>query len=138
MGEKSLDNSFLEEISLKAKDATAEVRKLYLKIWHASLGAVIKLEQESSKLFAELVKEGEKRQDKLKSASADKPRLTKTKATPDLERSLQALEAGVEKGMRLLLSRLGIPAKSDLDALAVRVEALQKSLRPVAAPRAKA
>lgn len=139
MGDTTLDTTFLNDISLKAKEASEEVRKFYLKLWHAGLGAVVKLEQESSKMFAELVKEGEKMQGKISRDSAKKSKL----AAPEfeilsLDAPLKKLEAAVEKGLQLLMQRFGIPAKSELDALSNRIDALSKSVGSVAAKRAKA
>ncbi|HET8707602.1 MAG TPA: phasin family protein [Pseudomonadales bacterium] len=138
MGDNTLDSTFLNEFSLKAKEASQEVRKFYQLLWHAGLGAVVKLEQESSKLFADLVKEGEKQQSRLQREMSKKSKLLPQDSAFSLDTPLRKLEAVVEKGLQLLMERFGIPAKSELDALSARIESLNKSVGSLAAKRAKA
>ncbi len=139
MGDKTLDNTFLNEISLKAKEASEEVRKFSLLIWHASIGAVVKLEQESSKLFGELVKEGEKLETRLKREATKKSKLSPAESDAlSFDTQIKKLESALEKSLNLVLRRLGIPAKSELEDLSNRIETLSQNIGLVAAKRAKA
>lgn len=139
MGDKTLDTSFLDEISLRAKDASEEVKKFTLRLWHAGLGAVVKIELESSKLFGELVKEGEKVEVRLKKEVNEKTRALTLSPSEifNFEAQLKKLEAAIEKSLNLILKRFGIPAKSDLEDLSKRIDSISKSVGLVAAKRAK-
>lgn len=133
------DKTFLNTISLKAKEASDEVRKFSLLIWHASIGTVVKLEQESSKLLAELVKEGEKRELRLKHKATQKSKHSLAESDIlSFDAQIKKLESVLEKSLNLVLRKLGIPAKSELEDLSNRIEALSQNIGLVAAKRAKA
>lgn len=100
-------------------------------IWLAGLGAFAKTQEEGSKLFESLVKEGEQVEDRTKKAASDKMEEMKDrmeemkgKASEQLDKLEQAFQERVARA----LNRLGVPTNDDIQELAKRVEALNESI----------
>ena len=114
-------------------------------IWLAGLGAFAKAQEEGTKVFEALVKEGSTIQTLTKSFADDKlGEVTGkvAKAAGDVAKqatqSWDKLETVFEERVARALSRLGVPTNKDVQALSARVEQLNTSVqalggKPVAA-----
>ena len=105
-------------------------------IWLAGLGAFARAQEEGSKVFEALVKEGVSIQRKTQAATEEKISEAKSKMA-GLASDIQAkagnrwdkLENIFEERVAKALSKLGVPSMSELNALTARIDELEKSLR---------
>jgi poly(hydroxyalkanoate) granule-associated protein len=104
-----------------------ELRESAHKIWLAGLGAMAVAENEGSKLFSNLVQEGEKFE------SVGKERLGQLRQEVDevTSRARQGaqgawgkVEEGFDEGLARALRRVGVPTREEIAALSRRVEEL--------------
>lgn len=116
-------------------------------IWLAGLGAFAKAQAEGGKLFDTLVKEGSAIEQKTRKFTDSKVHdvrgavesgvgAARQRATDTWDRLEKVFEDRVSRS----LSRLGVPGRQDMDALAARVEALARAVRQsnaAPAPRTK-
>ena len=118
-------------------------------IWLAGLGAFSKAQEEGGKVFDALVKEGLSIQRKTQSVAEEKiseatSKMSSmaadigSKATGQWDK----LESIFEERVAKALNKLGVPSAKDVDALIVRIDALNKSVqelspKPAAKPAAK-
>ena len=117
-------------------------------IWLAGLGAFAKAQAEGGKLFDTLVKEGSAIEQKTRKFTDGKVHevrgavesgvgAARQRATDTWDRLEKVFEDRVSRS----LSRLGVPGRQDMDALATRVEELARAVRQMSgapAPKAKA
>lgn len=89
-------------------------------IWLAGLGAFAKTQEEGTKVFDALVKEGESIQKKTRKAADEKVALVTGKAVGTWDRLENVFEDRVAKA----LGSLGVPTKKDIDKLSKRVAEL--------------
>jgi poly(hydroxyalkanoate) granule-associated protein len=105
-------------------------------IWLAGLGAFAKAEEEGSKLFENLVKEGEEIESHTRKAVKNKVAVVthkledtvdvvKDKATDTWDEMEQLFEDRVAR----LLLRLGVPTNEDIQELTERVEDLNDTIK---------
>ncbi len=105
-------------------------------IWLAGLGAFAKAQAEGGKLFDTLVKEGSAIEQKTRKFTDSKVHevrgavessvgAAKQRATDTWDRLEKVFEDRVSRS----LSRLGVPGRQDMDALAARVEELAHAVR---------
>lgn len=129
-------------------DLTGAVRDSAQQIWLAGLGAFSKAQQEGGKVFEALVKEGLTIQRKTQSATEEKISDATQKMT-HLASDIQSragtqwdkLENIFEDRVAKALNKLGVPSARDVDALAARLDELDKridALSPKAAVARKA
>jgi len=107
-------------------------------IWLAGLGAFSKAQDEGTKLFETLVKEGlslEQKTRKLAMGKADEMRgAVETGVTQVRERTQETwdkLEKVFEDRVSKALGTLGVPGRRELDQLAGKVEELSREIRRV-------
>lgn len=123
----------------KAQSAEANllgtVKESSTQIWLAGLGAFSKAQEEGSKVFEALVKEGAGLQKKVrKFADAQVSDVTNevsgkiTEATSKAAGAWDRLETVFEERVGRAVSRLGVPSKADIAALTARVEELTKQV----------
>ena len=117
-------------------------------IWLAGLGAFAKAQAEGGKLFETLVKEGGAIERKTRQFTGSKVHevrdavesgvgAARQRATDTWDRLEKVFEDRVSRS----LSRLGVPGRQDMDALAARVEELARAVRQSngdPSPKAKA
>ena len=142
----------------KAAEATVDsnllgtVKESSSQIWLAGLGAFAKAQEEGSKVFEALVKEGGGLQKKIRSfADSQINDATNevsgkiTEATGKAAEAWGRLETVFEERVGRAVSSLGVPTKADIAKLTARVEALTlqvqklngaKAAAPKAAPKA--
>lgn len=127
-------------------------------IWLAGLGAFAKAQEEGTRLFDTLVREGvslEQKTRKLALGKADEVRgAVETGVSQVKERTQETwdkLEKVFEDRVSRALGKLGVPGRKELNEIASRVEALSREIRklnpkparaaeatkPAAAPKAK-
>lgn len=116
----------------------ATIRDSAQQIWLAGLGAYAKAQQEGNKVFDALVREGEAIQASTRKLAEDRVQEMAAKATGTWDK----LEAVFESRVSKALNSLGVPTKTDIDALSQRVAALTAEVEKLnggaAAPKAPA
>jgi poly(hydroxyalkanoate) granule-associated protein len=112
------------------------VKESSTQIWLAGLGAFSKAQEEGSKVFEALVKEGAGLQKKVrKFADAQVADVTNevsgkiTEATSKAAGAWDRLETVFEERVGRAVGRLGVPSKADIAALTARVEELTKQVQ---------
>ena len=120
--------------SLSADSNLSEtIRDSAQQIWLAGLGAFAKAQAEGNKVFDALVREGESIQSKTRKVAEDKVTEMAAKATGTWDKLEQVFENRVAKA----LHSLGVPTKSDIDALTKRVAQLTAEVEKLNGPAAK-
>lgn len=89
-------------------------------IWLAGLGAFSKAQEEGTKVFEALVKEGESIQKRTREAAEDKVTEARKAATGTWDK----LETVFEERVARALHSLNVPTKKDIDALSARIHEL--------------
>jgi poly(hydroxyalkanoate) granule-associated protein len=132
-----------------ASPLSGSVKDSAQQIWQAGLGAFSRAQEEGSKVFDALVKEGVSIQRKTQSAAEEKISEATSKMSSmatDIGSKAAGqwdkLEGIFEDRVAKALAKLGVPSAKDVDALMARVEALNKSVqklagKPAAKPAAK-
>ena len=114
-------------------------------IWLAGLGAFSKAQEEGSKVFDALVKEGMSIQRKTQSVAEEK--ITEaTSRMSDMANDIQSqagnrwdkLENIFEERVAKALSKLGVPSAKEVNALAARVDHVEKTMMKMHGPAAAA
>jgi len=126
----------------EGKDASADrIKDSAQQIWLAGLGAFAKMQQEGSKAFEALVKDGASMQKKTQQAAEES--LTQAQARmAGLASEFGAKAAGgwgkleniFEDRVERALRALGIPTPEEFAALQARVESLEAQLKKAGAP----
>jgi poly(hydroxyalkanoate) granule-associated protein len=133
----------LQKTSASKKDSEplkASVKDSAQQIWQAGLGAFTKAQQEGTKAFEALVKEGVDFQRKTQSAAEEKiteaaQKMTgmaadiSSKATGQWDK----LETIFEDRVAKALNKLGVPSAKDINALIARIDELNKSVQKLSA-----
>ena len=112
----------------------AEIEKYSRQIWLAGLGAYSKVSKDGSKLFDNLVKDGEKAEkiaktevDKQVEAVKESVESAKTRVSGVKGKALgkwNELEEAFDKRLNSAISRLGVPSRNEVKALQDQVETL--------------
>jgi poly(hydroxyalkanoate) granule-associated protein len=98
-------------------------------IWLAGLGAFAKAQEEGTKVFDALVKEGETVQDRAKKTADDKIAEVKAKATGSWDKLEQVFEERVARA----LHSLSVPTSKDVETLSRRVSELTHEVKKLGA-----
>jgi len=106
--------------SLSENQLAQTVKDSAQQIWLAGLGAYSKAQEEGTKVFEALVKEGETIQKKTRKVADEKMAEVAGKAAGTWDRLEQVFEDRVARA----LSSLGVPSKKDIDKLSKRVAEL--------------
>lgn len=146
---KKLQKTTTKATAVDASDAplAGAVKDSAQQIWLAGLGAFAKAQQEGTKVFDSLVKEGLSIQRKTQAAAEERiadatNRMTNmanditSKATGQWDK----LETIFEDRVSRTLGKLGVPTAQDIDALIERIDELNRNvqkLQPKAAPKAE-
>ena len=132
-----------------AEAATRSIMDSAQQIWHAGMGAFNRAQEEGTKLFETLVKEGsslEQKTRRLATGKVDAVRdavenrvgAVKERAADTWDRLEKVFEDRVQRA----LVRLGVPGREDLQSLIQRVDSLNAELRKLGgkppAPQARA
>jgi poly(hydroxyalkanoate) granule-associated protein len=98
----------------------AMVRDSATQIWLAGLGAFSKAQEEGTKIFEALVKEGEKFQARATRQAGERIAEVREMATGTLDKLEQVFEQRVARA----LHTLNVPTKKDIDGLSKRITEL--------------
>jgi poly(hydroxyalkanoate) granule-associated protein len=119
------------------------VKESSSQIWLAGLGAFGKAQEEGSKVFEALVKEGTGLQKKFRSLADSRMNdVTNevsgkiTEATSKAAGAWDRLETVFEDRVGRAVGRLGVPTKADITKLTTRVEELTKMVQKMSTGRA--
>ena len=125
------------------KNLLATVKESSSHIWLAGLGAFSKAQEEGSKVFEALVKEGTGLQKKFrKFADNQVSDVTNevsgkiTEATSKAAGAWDRLETVFEDRVGRAVGRLGVPTKADITKLTTRVEELTRMVQKMSTGRA--
>jgi poly(hydroxyalkanoate) granule-associated protein len=112
----------LKELASEATEnqLAVRIRESANQIWLAGLGAFAKAQKEGVKMFETLVEEGEKVQEKTKTAADERLAEMRAKATGTWDKLEQVFEDRVARA----LHSLSVPSRQDIDALTQRVAEL--------------
>jgi poly(hydroxyalkanoate) granule-associated protein len=112
----------LRELAEEAPEnqLAVRVRESANQIWLAGLGAFAKTQQEGVKMFEALVAEGERFQERTKTAADERIAEIRTKATGTWDKLEQVFEDRVARA----LHSLSVPSRKDVDVLSRRVAEL--------------
>ncbi len=130
----------VKKLKSVAKDSqlSATIRDSAEQIWLAGLGAFAKAQEEGTKVFDALIREGEAIQKKTRKVTEDKVTEMASKATGTWDKLEQVFETRVARS----LNSLGVPTKDDVAELAKRVAELKAEVEKlngkVAKPKAAA
>ena len=131
-----------------ATDFSSTVKESAQQIWLAGLGAFAKAQEEGSKVFDTLVKDGVTMQRKTQAAAGEKiSEATSKMSSMASEISSKAsggwdkLETIFEDRVAKALKNLGVPSAKDIEVLSARIEELNRNIaklspKPAAAKRA--
>ncbi len=97
-------------------------------IWLAGLGAFAKAQEEGTKVFDVLVKEGEGVQERARKTADEKIADVKAKATGQWDKLEQVFEERVARA----LHSLSVPTRKDVEALSRRVSELTHEVKKLA------
>ena len=112
----------LTELASEATEnpLAVQIRESATQIWLAGLGAFSKAQQEGVKMFEALVAEGEKFQERTKTAADERLAEVREKATGTWDK----LEKVFEERVARALHTLNVPTRKDIDVLSKRVHEL--------------
>jgi poly(hydroxyalkanoate) granule-associated protein len=104
----------VKKLKSVAKDSqlSATIRDSAEQIWLAGLGAFAKAQEEGTKVFDALIREGEAIQKKTRKVTEDKVTEMAAKATGTWDKLEQVFESRVARS----LNSLGVPTKADVAA----------------------
>jgi poly(hydroxyalkanoate) granule-associated protein len=118
-----------------AKDLSQGVLNSSHQIWLAGLGAFARAQQEGTKVFEALVKQGEQLQDRTKRVATETAAAARGAATARAKEMQQMaggtwdkLEQVFEDRVARALSKLGVYTQNDVQRLAVRVDELAEAV----------
>ncbi|MEJ0046459.1 MAG: phasin family protein [Rhodospirillales bacterium] len=100
-------------------------------IWLAGLGAFSKAQDEGTKIFDSLVKEGEKFQKHARGVAEDTVADVRDRATDTWDKLEDVFEDRVSRTM----AKLSVPTKKDVEALRARVEELTEAVEKLSHAR---
>jgi poly(hydroxyalkanoate) granule-associated protein len=120
-------------------DFSSTVKESAQQIWLAGLGAFAKAQEEGSKVFDTLVKEGATMQRKTQAAAGEKiSEATSKMSSMASEISSKAsggwdkLETIFEDRVAKALKNLGVPTAKDIEVLSARIEELNRNIGKLA------
>ena len=118
-----------------AKDLSQGVLNSSHQIWLAGLGAFARAQQEGTKVFEALVKQGEQLQDRTRRVATETAAAARGAATARAKEMQQMaggtwdkLEQVFEDRVARALSKLGVYTQNDVQRLAVRVDELAEAV----------
>ena len=117
---KKLIAKKLKSVGVDSQLSTT-IRESAQQIWLAGLGAFAKAQQEGTKVYDALIREGEAIQKKTRKVTEDKVTEMAAKATGTWDKLEQVFENRVARS----LHSLGVPTKGDVETLSRRVAELK-------------
>ena len=112
------------QVFAQARDLAVKIRDSANQIWLAGLGAFSKAQQGGVEMFEALVAEGEKVQERTKTAADE--RLAGMRE--NMTQTWNKLDKVFEDRVGRALHALNVPSRHDIDALSKRVHVIAKKL----------
>ena len=147
MGDQVKDKASKAAAGLMDSQLATSVKESAQQIWLAGMGAFSKAQEEGSKVFEALVKEGTSLQKKTQGLAEDKISEVTGKmsamadtVTAKAGQNWDKLESIFEQRTAKAMNKLGVPTAKDVEALIKRVDELTASLTKLSmgAPKAAA
>jgi poly(hydroxyalkanoate) granule-associated protein len=111
--ELATETATVSQLAVKIRDSANQ-------IWLAGLGAFAKAQQEGADMFEALVAEGEKVQERTKTAADERVTQVREKATETWDKLEKVFEERVGRALHVL----NVPTRKDIDVLSKRVHEL--------------
>ncbi|MBA1147499.1 phasin family protein [Ectothiorhodospiraceae bacterium WFHF3C12] len=132
-----------EKKSKVGEDATSAAAVEYTRhIWLAGLGAMARANEEGTKLFEQLVQEGEKVENRSREVVGSKAEDVRNMATSAWEDFMKRatggmgdVEAMFEAQVNRTLSALGVATNEDINKLAKQVDELSKQVKSLSSAK---
>lgn len=112
-----------------AEELAAKIRESASQIWLAGLGAYAKAQEEGTKIFEALVKEGEEIQERTRKVANERIAEFTAQASGTWDRLEQIFEERVARA----LHTLNVPSKQDIETLNKRVAKLTVAAEKITA-----
>jgi poly(hydroxyalkanoate) granule-associated protein len=116
-----------------AEELAAKIRESASQIWLAGLGAFVKAQEEGTKIFEALVKEGETIQERTRKEAGERLAEFTAQASGTWGRLEQIFEERVARA----LHGLNVPSKQDIETLNKRVAKLTTAAEKISAAGGK-
>ena len=112
----------LKELAAETTESqlAVKIRESANQIWLAGLGAFSKAQQEGVEMFETLVAEGEKVQERTKTAADERVTQVREKATETWDKLEKVFEERVGRALHVL----NVPTRKDIEVLTKRVHEL--------------
>ena len=137
---KKLQKSAAADERKSASQLSGTVKDSAQQIWLAGLGAFSKAQEEGTKVFDALVKEGQAIQRKTQAVAEEKISEATTRMTSmatDISSKASGqwdkLEGIFEERVARALNKLGVPSAKDIDALIARIDELNRNVAKLSA-----
>ncbi len=111
--ELATETTTVSQLAVKIRDSANQ-------IWLAGLGAFAKAQQEGADMFEALVAEGEKVQERTKTAADERVTQVREKATETWDKLEKVFEERVGRALHVL----NVPTRKDIDVLSNQVHEL--------------
>ena len=124
----------IKELEQEEEALSRAVRSSAQQIWQAGLGAFAKAQQEGGREFTRLVRDGSELQKRARSVE-DATDTVARKAERSSRRASGTwgkLEQVFEERVARALATIGVPARSDMEALNHRIEELERTVAELA------
>jgi poly(hydroxyalkanoate) granule-associated protein len=131
----------LKPIAQSEEDRLADaVRTSAQRIWKAGLGAFVKAQQEGGRSFTRLVRDGTELQRRARQVedASDTVARAAERASRRASGSWGKLEQVFEERVARALGTIGVPARSEVEALERRIDELEKLVVQLADQRVRA
>lgn len=119
------------------EELVARIRESATQIWLAGLGAFAKAQEEGSKIFEALVKEGETVQERTTKVAGERMAEIAAQASGTWDKTWDKLEQVFEDRVARALHSLNVPSKQDIDTLNRRVAKLTAVAERISPARGK-
>jgi poly(hydroxyalkanoate) granule-associated protein len=127
----------IKELEQEEEELSRAVRSSAQQIWQAGLGAFAKAQQAGGREFTRLVRDGSELQKRARSVE-DATETVARKAERSSRRASGTwgkLEQVFEERVARALATIGVPARSEMEALNHRIEELERMLAELAGER---
>ena len=111
----------------KTKQVQNEIAENAHQIWLAGLGAVATAQEEGGKLFKNLVEKGQKFE-KVGRDKVDQAKGTVSGVKVVAESYWETFERTLDEKVTMVIHRIGVPTKDEIDTLTERVENLTSAI----------
>ena len=129
----------IKELEQEEEELSRAVRSSAQQIWQAGLGAFAKAQQAGGREFTRLVRDGSELQKRARQVedATDTVARKAERASRRGSGSWGKLEQVFEERVARALATIGVPARSEVEALEGRIDALERTVAELASQRAR-